>query len=98
MKSELTFVTHQTNRNSPGMRRAGRGNDENPRGGPKKGVNRLLQKFDTNAQIVIEIFLVYHDVLKKSLVWFPSQIVNSQNTKCVLSPSCFVEKLVMEIW
>ena len=42
---------------------AWRGEDENPRGGAKKCVNRLIQKFDKSAQIVMEIFVVYYDVL-----------------------------------
>ena len=46
----------------------GRGESENPRGGPgrggaKKRVNPLIQKFDKSAYIVMEIFVVYNDVL-----------------------------------
>ena len=46
----------------------GRGEDENPRGGPGRGgakerVNQLIQKFDKSAYIVMEIFVVYIDVL-----------------------------------
>ena len=36
----------------------------NPRGGAKERVNRLIQKFDKSAYIVMEIFVVYYDVLK----------------------------------
>ena len=54
---------------------AGRGVDKNPRGGAKvkirgagrggakERVNRLIQKFDNSAYIVMEIFVVYYDVL-----------------------------------
>ena len=47
---------------------AGRGEGENPRGGAgrggaKKRVNRLIQKFENSAYIVMEIFVVYYDVL-----------------------------------
>ena len=54
---------------------AGRGEDKNPRGGAKvkirgagrggakERVNRLIQKFDNSAYIVMEIFVVYYDVL-----------------------------------
>ena len=54
---------------------AGRGEDKNPRGGAgrrwksagrggaKERVNRLIQKFDKSAYIVMEIFVVYYDVL-----------------------------------
>ena len=42
---------------------AGRGEGENPRGGAKERVNRLIQKFDKSAYIVMEIFVVYYDVL-----------------------------------
>ena len=53
-----------------GWKSAGRGEDENPRGGPgragaKKRVNWLIQKFDKSAIIVIEIFAVYSDLLKR---------------------------------
>ena len=41
----------------------GQGEGENPRGGAKERVNRLIQKFDKSAYIVIEIFVVYYDVL-----------------------------------
>ena len=34
-------------------------------GGAKKRVNRLIQKFDNSASIVIEIFEVHYDVLIK---------------------------------
>ena len=40
-----------------------RGEGENPRGGAKERVNRLIQKFDKSAYIVMEIFVVYNDVL-----------------------------------
>ena len=33
------------------------------RGGAKECVNRLIQKFDNSAYIVMEIFVVYYDVL-----------------------------------
>ena len=33
------------------------------RGGAKERVNRLIQKFDKSAYIVMEIFVVYYDVL-----------------------------------
>ena len=33
------------------------------RGGAKERVNRLIQKFDNSAYIVMEIFVVYYDVL-----------------------------------
>ena len=44
------------------------GEGENPRGGAGRGgakerVNRLIQKFDNSAYIVMEIFVVYYDVL-----------------------------------
>ena len=54
---------------------AGRGEDKNPRGGAKvkirgagrggakERVNRLIQKFENSAYIVMEIFVVYYDVL-----------------------------------
>ena len=42
---------------------AGQGENENPRGGAKKRINRLIQKFDKSAYIVMEIFIVYYDVL-----------------------------------
>ena len=54
---------------------AGRGENKNPRGeagrrwksagrgGAKERVNRLIQKFDKSAYIVMEIFVVYYDVL-----------------------------------
>ena len=47
---------------------AGRGEGENPRGGAGRGgakerVNRLIQKFENSAYIVMEIFVVYYDVL-----------------------------------
>ena len=32
-------------------------------GGAKERVNRLIQKFDKSAYIVMEIFVVYYDVL-----------------------------------
>ena len=41
----------------------GRGKGENPRGGAKERVNRLIQKFHKSAYIVMEIFVVYNDVL-----------------------------------
>ena len=41
----------------------GRGEGENPLGGAKERVNRLIQKFDKSAYIVMEIFIVYYDVL-----------------------------------
>ena len=40
-----------------------RGEGENPRGGAKERVNRLIQKFENSAYIVMEIFVVYYDVL-----------------------------------
>ena len=52
-----------------------RGEDKNPRGGAKvkireagrggakERVNWLIQKFDKSAYIVMEIFVVYYDVL-----------------------------------
>ena len=46
-----------------GQKSAGRGEAENPRGGAKERVNRLIQKFDKSAYIVMEIFVVYNDVL-----------------------------------
>ena len=46
-----------------GQKSAGRGEGENPRGGAKERVNRLIQKFDKSAYIVMEIFVVYYDVL-----------------------------------
>ena len=33
------------------------------RGGAKERVNQLIQKFDNSAYIVMEIFVVYYDVL-----------------------------------
>ena len=42
--------------------RNGRGEGENPRGGAKKRANRLIQKFNKSAYIVIEIFVVHYDV------------------------------------
>ena len=42
---------------------AGRGEDENPRGGAKERVNRLIQKFNNSVYIVMEIFVVYYDIL-----------------------------------
>ena len=39
------------------IRGAGRG------GAERKRVNRLIQKFDTSTYIVMEIFVVYYDVL-----------------------------------
>ena len=45
------------------IRGAGRGEGENPRGGAKERVNWLIQKFDNSACIVMEIFVVYYDVL-----------------------------------
>ena len=33
------------------------------RGGAKERVNRLIQKFENSAYIVMEIFVVYYDVL-----------------------------------
>ena len=45
------------------IRGAGRGEGENPRGGAKERVNRLIQKFENSAYIVMEIFVVYYDVL-----------------------------------
>ena len=33
------------------------------RGGAKERVNRLIQKFNKSAYIVMEIFVVYYDVL-----------------------------------
>ena len=36
-----------------GQKSAGRGEGENPRGGAKKCVNRLIQKFDKSAKIVL---------------------------------------------
>ena len=53
----------------------GRGEDKNPgggagrrgksagRGGAKEPVNRLIQKFEKSAYIIMEIFVVYYDVL-----------------------------------
>ena len=50
---------------------AGWDEGENPRGGSKKGVNRLIQKFNKSAQIVIEIFVVHYDVLiKENIISF----------------------------
>ena len=46
-----------------GQKSAGRGEGENPRGGAKERVNRLIQKFDKSAYFVMEIFIVYYDVL-----------------------------------
>ena len=48
---------------SAGRGGVGRGEGENPRGGAKERVNRLIQKFDKSAYIVMEIFVVYNDVL-----------------------------------
>ena len=42
---------------------AGRGQKSAGRGGAKERVNRLIQKFDNSAYIVMEIFVVYYDVL-----------------------------------
>ena len=41
----------------------GRGQKSAGRGGAKERVNRLIQKFDNSAYIVMEIFVVYYDVL-----------------------------------
>ena len=41
----------------------GRGQKSAGRGGAKERVNRLIQKFDKCAYIVMEIFVVYNDVL-----------------------------------
>ena len=43
------------------IRGAGRGGAG--RGGAKERVNRLIQKFENSAYIVMEIFVVYYDVL-----------------------------------
>ena len=40
-----------------------RGQKSAGRGGAKERVNRLIQKFDNSAYIVMEIFVVYYDVL-----------------------------------
>ena len=48
---------------SAGRGGVGRGEGENPRGGAKERVNRLIQKFENSAYIVMEIFVVYYDVL-----------------------------------
>ena len=45
------------------FQRGGAGEDQNPRGGAKERVNRLIQKFDKSTYIVMEIFVVYYDVL-----------------------------------
>ena len=42
---------------------AGRGQNSAGRGGAKECVNRLIQKFENSAYIVMEIFVVYYDVL-----------------------------------
>ena len=42
---------------------AGRGKGENPRGGAKERVNQLIQKFVKSVKIVMEIFVVFYDVL-----------------------------------
>ena len=41
----------------------GAGEGENLRGGAKECVNRLIQKFNKSAYIVMEIFVVYYDAL-----------------------------------
>ena len=46
-----------------GQKSAGRGEGENPQGGAKECVNQLIQKFDKSAYNVMEIFVVYYDVL-----------------------------------
>ena len=45
----------------------GRGEGENPRGGAKERVNRLIQKFDKSACIVMEIFVVNCKVLMNEI-------------------------------
>ena len=42
---------------------AGRGQKSAGRGGAKERVNQLIQKSDKKAYIVMEIFIVYYDVL-----------------------------------
>ena len=39
-------------------------------GGAKERVNRLIQKFDKSAYIVMEIFIVYYDVLINEKIIF----------------------------
>ena len=51
---------------------AGWGEDENQRGGAKKRVNRLIQKFGKSAKIFIDIFVVYYDLLINENI-IPSQ-------------------------
>ena len=57
-------------RDGRGFFPAERGEDKNPRGGAKERVNRLIQKFDKSAQIVIEIFVVHYDVLINEIISF----------------------------
>ena len=60
-----------------GQRRksAGRGEDENPRGGPgqgraKKHVNQLIQNFDKSAKIVTGGLVLQYDVLIQENITF----------------------------
>ena len=55
---------------------AGRGEDENPRGGPgrgraKKRVNQLIQKFDKSAYIVTGGFVLQYGALINENITFP---------------------------
>ena len=57
------------------IRGAGRGKEENPRGGPgrggaKKRVNPLIQNFDKSAQIVTGGFVLQYGVLFKENIIF----------------------------
>ena len=49
---------------------AGRGENENPRGGAKKRVNQLIWKFDKIALIVTGGFVLQYGVLIKENITF----------------------------
>ena len=49
---------------------AGRGEDENLRGGAKKRVNQLIWKFDKSAYIVTGGFVLQYGVLIKENITF----------------------------
>ena len=54
-----------------GQKSTGRGVGENLRGEAKKRVNRLIQKFDKSTEIVMEIFVLCHDIsIKENIASF----------------------------
>ena len=49
--------------------RAGRGEEENLRGGSKKRINQLIQKFDKSAEVVTGGILLQYSFIQSLIIW-----------------------------